>query len=152
MLFIITTIYLLIRYFFFDKVPFLLEFANSFPFPFLVPFESNLITDFVGLMLSIIISYHVIKIIRLIINSFIDRLFEMWGKNLQMHKGWLRIHTLIIIVLICYFGYYIIFFESDTSAWTRIWATLLSFFVTVSVYGFLLFIFLWIKDGFKSNK
>ena len=152
---IITTIYLLIKYFFPSKnnLIYLL-----LPFNFLVPSEPNHIEDFLGVMLSIIISYHVIKIIRLILKRFKQAYDKMWEKIQETHKGWLRVHTLVMVVLICCFTYY--YFTTKTVTHKNVtykildWLIVTAFFASAiaSVYAFLLSVFLWIKDGFKSNK
>mgnify|MGYP006138875423 CR=1 FL=1 len=155
LLFIITTIYLLIKYFF--PSPHSLIYA-SFPFPFLVPSEPNHITDFLGVMLSIIISYQLIKIVRLILKRF-NQAYDKMGKKIEgMHKGWLRVHTLVMIVLVCCFIYYYsitrTMIPQSTAGAIFDWliAVACSASVIVIVYCFLLSVFLWIKDGFKSNK
>jgi len=152
---VITTIYLLIKYGFPSSKSLIFLF---FPFPFLVPSEPNHITDFLGVMLSIIISYHLIMIVRLILKRFKKVYYKMWEKTEEMHKGWLRVHTLIMIVLIMLFIYY--YFTTKTVTHKHVtykildWLIVTAFYASAitSVYIFLLSVFLWIKDGFKSNK
>ena len=154
---IITTIYVSIKWF--SPNP---DFwiYNLMPFKCFADYptaEPSYFVDWISVAASITVLFFVILLLYRLYEAGKYFYWKIFTKRLdEMHKGWSRVHKILCFLFCCYTLNHFVF--SDPHQMNKGFFEIIvmvgmgSVIYVITPYCIILYLFLWIKDGFNSKK